>query len=83
MTGNERDQLEQVQTQLGDIKQRVVVLETLARTMKETQDESAKKIDVLVDRVADNRVENYKNGVLAASVSAAIAAVAQIMGGSR
>jgi hypothetical protein len=74
MTGGERDQLVIVQQQLGDIKERVVVLEVLAKSMKETQDSNAGKIDILVDRVADNRLENYKNGLLAAAVAALVSA---------
>jgi hypothetical protein len=74
MTGGERDQLVIVQQQLGDIKERVVVLEVLAKSMKETQDSNAEKIDILVDRVHDNRLENYKTGLVAAVVSAFVSA---------
>jgi hypothetical protein len=74
MTGGERDQLVIVQQQLGEIRERVVALEVITTGMKETQDSNAGKIDILVDRVADNRLENYKNGLLAAAVAALVSA---------
>jgi hypothetical protein len=79
MTGGERDQLVIVQQQLGDIKERVVVLEVLAKSMKETQDSNAEKIDILVDRVHDTRLENYKT----AGIAGVVATLIQVLGGQR
>lgn len=90
MTGAERNQLAEALERLHVIERRVevmqvrqehgqVAVESAQNDIKEIKQD----VKMLVDRVADNRLEAYRTGGIAAAVSAIVAGVAQVLGGSR
>lgn len=75
MTGTERDKLNVIERRIDVMQRDIEHAITSMKTMESRQVSMDNKMDVLVDRVADNRLESYKSGMIAAAVSAVVAAL--------
>lgn len=75
MTGTERDKLNVIERRIDVMQRDIEHALGKMKDMEARQVSMDNKMDVLVDRVADNRLESYKSGMIAAAVSAVVAAL--------
>ena len=75
MTGTERDKLNVIERRIDVMQRDIEHALGKMKDMETRQVSMDNKMDVLVDRVADNRLESYKSGMIAAAVSAVVAAL--------